>query len=167
MSAGSAFVVLNVNEITIETVGEDLEILEPCMLQVGQEIILSSGAFMAAEWMDLDEDLRKRILDGDIDPFREAYLAIDGFDRLQVRSWISGDRFYPLGAPGRKKLQDWFIDRHVPCRERKLLPVVLTERSEIIWIPGFPPAEKYRIERETTRALRLTYRGRTSPSFSE
>ena len=29
-------------------------------------------------------------------------------------AWESGDWIKPLGAPGRKKLQDWFTDHHIP-----------------------------------------------------
>jgi tRNA(Ile)-lysidine synthetase-like protein len=43
---------------------------------------------------------------------------------LWVRSWQPGDRYRPLGASGRSKLQDLFVNRHVPRELRALLPVV-------------------------------------------
>ncbi len=164
LSAGSAFVVLNINEVTIEVACEGSEALEVCSFQAGEDVILSSGALLATELIGLDDVLRKRILEGEIDPAREACIAMDAAEPLQIRSWMPGDRFHPLGAPGNKKLKDWFIDRHVSCKERKLLPVVLIKTGEIVWVPGFPPAEMRRIHLKTTRALRLTYRPRDSIS---
>ena len=36
-------------------------------------------------------------------------------------NWESGDWIRPLGAPGKKKMQDWFTDHHVPACEKALV----------------------------------------------
>ncbi|MFP6855186.1 MAG: tRNA lysidine(34) synthetase TilS, partial [Opitutales bacterium] len=76
---------------------------------------------------------------------------------LRVRTWLPGDRYAPLGAPGRRKLQDMFTDRKVPASLRGHLPVILTEPDEIAWCPGLPPAENCRVTSSSQAALRLTY----------
>ena len=38
--------------------------------------------------------------------------------------WETGDWIRPLGAPGRKKMQDWFTDHHVPADEKPFVPLL-------------------------------------------
>lgn len=90
------------------------------------------------------------------DPWREAYLAV-AEERLVVRGWRPGDRYRPLGAPGRRKLQDLFTDRGIPVEQRHRLPVIESRAGDILWIPGFPPADAHRLADCSKWALRLTY----------
>jgi tRNA(Ile)-lysidine synthase len=65
--------------------------------------------------------------------------------RLLVRNRRPGDRFHPLGAPGRRKLQDVFVDRKVPRLERDTVPIVTDSHGEIVWVAGVALAERCRI----------------------
>ncbi|MGN0880548.1 MAG: tRNA lysidine(34) synthetase TilS [Oligosphaeraceae bacterium] len=65
-------------------------------------------------------------------------------ERLTVRSWRPGDRMRPFGRTGSKKLQDLFVDGHVPVGERHRLPLVCAG-EEIIWAPGVRRAEFGRV----------------------
>ena len=38
--------------------------------------------------------------------------------------WEQGDWIKPLGAPGRKKMQDWFTDHHIPADEKAFVPLL-------------------------------------------
>ena len=76
---------------------------------------------------------------------------------LQVRSWRPGDSNQPLGAPGRKKLQDQFVDRKVPEGLRAKLPVVCQLDGAVLWAPGLVPSESVRLNNGVNCALRLTY----------
>jgi tRNA(Ile)-lysidine synthase len=73
---------------------------------------------------------------------------------LQVRFRQPGDRFYPLGAPGSKKLQDFFVDTRIPRGERSYVPLVVSKR-EIVWVAGYRIAEPFKLRPETNRVLRL------------
>jgi tRNA(Ile)-lysidine synthase len=73
---------------------------------------------------------------------------------VTVRFWQPGDRFYPLGAPGWKKLQDFFTDQKVPRVERPYVPLVVSG-AEIVWVVGYRVAESCKIRPETRRVLRL------------
>jgi tRNA(Ile)-lysidine synthase len=73
---------------------------------------------------------------------------------LQVRFPQPGDRFYPLGAPGRKKLQDFFTDSKVPRAERPFIPLVMSRR-DIVWVVGYRLAEPFKVRPETRRVLCL------------
>ncbi len=96
-------------------------------------------------------------------PFRganpeiEAYLAPQT-GPLCVRQWQNGDRYRPLGAPGTRKLQDLFCDSKLNSEQKRTLPVILNNKGEILWVPGFPPAEFAKVAADANSALRLTYR---------
>jgi tRNA(Ile)-lysidine synthase len=64
---------------------------------------------------------------------------------LTVRNRRPGDRFTPLGLPGRKKLQDFFVDRKVPRRERDRVPLVVDETDRIVWVAGHGIDEAFRV----------------------
>jgi tRNA(Ile)-lysidine synthase len=64
---------------------------------------------------------------------------------LAVRSRRPGDRFHPLGAPGRRKLQDFLVDRKVPRAERDSVPLVVDGRDRIVWVVGQSVAEDFRV----------------------
>jgi tRNA(Ile)-lysidine synthase len=73
---------------------------------------------------------------------------------LTVRFPQPGDRFYPLGAPGRKKLQDFFIDSKIPRSERSFIPLMVSG-TDIVWVVGRRIAEPFKVRLETRRVLRL------------
>jgi|SRR6185436_3274551 len=64
---------------------------------------------------------------------------------LAVRSRRPGDRFRPLGAPGARKLQDFFVDRKVPRGERDTVPLVVDASDRIVWVVGQTVAEDFRV----------------------
>jgi len=73
---------------------------------------------------------------------------------IGVRSWKEGDRFYPLGTDGSKKLQDFFTDSKVPVNKRKNIPV-FRDREKIIWIGNMRIDNRVRITAKTSRILCL------------
>jgi len=59
--------------------------------------------------------------------------------KLFLRSWRAGDRFWPRGSRKPRKLKELFGQRKIPRRLRKLWPV-LECGEQIVWVRGFPPA---------------------------
>ncbi len=159
MSAGSHFILIDPDTLTWEheDAADQHQALQPATLEPGEPVFLSSGALMQAEVVELSDKLRRQIESGGIDPQREAFIACADESSFEIRAWQPGDRFHPLGAPGGKKLKDWFIDRRIPQAERKTLPLVLNASEEVVWVPGFAPAESCKIRPSTNTALRLTY----------
>jgi tRNA(Ile)-lysidine synthase len=74
---------------------------------------------------------------------------------LLVRTRREGDFFYPLGAPGKTKLKDFFIDRKIPRQERERIPLVLAGEV-IIWVAGKQLSHYCRITDRTRKALILS-----------
>jgi tRNA(Ile)-lysidine synthase len=64
---------------------------------------------------------------------------------LAVRSRRPGDKFRPLGAPGRRKLQDFLVDRKVRREDRDTVPLVVDGRDRIVWVVGQSVAEDFRV----------------------
>lgn len=164
ISAGTAYIMMDAEQLWVEPVGVDAAacLLEPTLVEPGDSVILSTGAFMEMQQVSLDSKTLDSILSGAINSEHEVYLDLKHSQYYEIRAWQPGDRFHPMGAPGTKKLKDWFIDRRIPQKERKWLPVVTTCSGEIVWVPGFPPAESRKLSRHTKAALRLTYQTRNS-----
>ena len=78
---------------------------------------------------------------------------------LVVRSRRPGDRFRPLGLRGRKKLQDFFVDRKVPRAERDRTPIVTESDGRIVWVAGHEIAEDFRVSAGTHDVVILKLRG--------
>jgi tRNA(Ile)-lysidine synthase len=97
---------------------------------------------------------------------QEALLDLERIvSPLQVRFRQPGDRFYPLGAPGSKKLQDFFTDSKIPRAERPYVLLVVSDR-EIVWVVGYRIAEPFKIRPETKRVVRLRCCARPRASAS-
>ena len=75
-------------------------------------------------------------------------------ERLSLRRRRPGDRFQPLGLAQPKKLQDFFVDAHVPRAERDAVPLVCGKQG-IAWVVGLRPAEWAKVGSKTCRVVRL------------
>lgn len=160
LSAGAAFITADSTTIRMESADLPVLPLEPCQLEAGESILLSTGALLETEIITVDEALRKLLSEGAVNVASEAYVTWTPGQTFNVRPRRPGDTFRPLGAPGHKKLKDWFIDRQFPAKERNQLPLVVTRSETIVWVPGLPPADDLKINESTKLALKLTYKTR-------
>lgn len=74
---------------------------------------------------------------------------------LCVRTRLPGDRFFPLNAPGRRKLKEFFIDKKVP-REKRGMPLIAAGQ-EVLFVPGYCVADTVKVDEKTARILRVTF----------
>ncbi len=78
--------------------------------------------------------------------------------QLHLRPRQPGDRFRPLGAPGRRKVQDILVDAQVPREQRDQWPLVVCGQPAVIcWIPGVAIGEDFKIEATTSQILDLQF----------
>ena len=85
---------------------------------------------------------------------------------LEIRPRRDGDEMWPLGAPGRKKLQDILVDAKIPAALRARLPIVVglsdlghqgLDPDITIWIGGTGYIDdRLKITKDTRRVLELT-----------
>jgi tRNA(Ile)-lysidine synthase len=86
-------------------------------------------------------------------------------DHLIVRTRRPGDRLQPLGAPGRKKVQDVLVDRKVPRDDRDRVAIVTTQKGQIVWVAGEVLAEPFRVTPLTKSVVVLTLRRKLHPTM--
>ena len=79
-------------------------------------------------------------------------------EHLIVRTRRPGDRLQPLGAPGRRKVQDVLVDRKVPRDDRDRVAIVTTQTGQIVWVAGEALAEPFRVTPLTKSVVVLTLR---------
>ena len=77
--------------------------------------------------------------------------------RVVLRHWCRGDHFQPIGMKTAVKLQDWFMNRKVPRRERHRLLVATTAPGEIFWVEGQRIAERFKLDKRTRRRLKWAW----------
>jgi tRNA(Ile)-lysidine synthase len=66
-------------------------------------------------------------------------------ERLIVRNWRPGDRFWPAHTKSPKKIKELLQEHHVAQPERRLWPVVVSG-SEIVWMRGFAVPASFRAQ---------------------
>jgi tRNA(Ile)-lysidine synthase len=72
---------------------------------------------------------------------------------LELRTWRDGDRFEPLGMRGHtQKLSDFFVNAKLPARVRRRWPL-LCSGDIIVWVPGYRPAETFRVRPGTRNVI--------------
>lgn len=86
-----------------------------------------------------------------------AFVALEKLDaELLLRTWRDGDRYQPLGmTEGQQKVSDLWINHKVPLRAKGHWPLLFSG-DQLVWIPGFPPAEVVRISAQTRQILKLS-----------
>ena len=129
-------------------------------LVAGKPARLPDGGLLYCTVVEDSAVLVEALKAGRLEAARHACLALaDGESpKLQARAWRPGDRYRPLGAPGRRKLLDLFTDKKIAGEERFMLPVVCSGDGQPVWVPGLAPAESRRVKPGARRALWLTYR---------
>ena len=97
----------------------------------------------------------------DFDKARLCLIAEDYQDKIEIRGRRPGDLFAPKGMKaGRKKLQDYLVDRKIPKARRDGL-MIAAIGSEVLWVLDPVPggrsdvSEKYGATEETKEALTL------------
>ena len=51
----------------------------------------------------------------------------------------------------RKKLSDFFIGLKIPLHEKNEIPLLINGNGEIIWIGGYRPDERYKVNDNTKK----------------
>ena len=72
--------------------------------------------------------------------------------------WETGDWIKPLGAPGKKKMQDWFTDHHIPADEKPFIPLIKSVRDphHVLAVVGYAIDHSVRVTNSTRLILRIS-----------
>ena len=77
----------------------------------------------------------------------------------ELRFRRAGDTIWPLGAPGEKKLKDFYIGKKVDRQIRGYLPV-LARGSKVLWALGVGVSRDCAIGADTRSAVHLIWQGK-------
>ena len=85
-------------------------------------------------------------------------LDADKAGELVEGKWESGDWIKPLGAPGRKKMQDWFTDHHIPAGEKGGIPLfkAASDPHHVLAVAGYCIDESVKVTASTRRIFRIS-----------
>src|SRR5579863_1148867 len=92
---------------------------------------------------------------------QEALLDLDKVTfPLLLRPRSPGDRFYPSGMIGSKKLQDFFVDQKVPRLQRERIPI-LASADGVLWVVGYRQDRRFSADAQSRKVLRVKVAGLT------
>ena len=131
-----------------------------CVLPSGGTLYLPSGAYLQCLQVRVSESFLKEVISGKKDPACFAFLDADSLGkerRFLVRTRDPDDRYQPLGMNCPVKLQNLLVNHKVPASIRDFLPVVTLPSGEVLWCPGCPGPENYRLSIASKWALALKY----------
>ena len=110
---------------------------------------------------DAEFEVKEEVWDGSEEVKQPAGMLILDADKageLVEGTWETGDWIRPLGAPGKKKMQDWFTDHHIPADEKPF--VRLYKRADdphhVLAIAGWCIDHSVRVTGTTRRILRIS-----------
>ena len=85
-------------------------------------------------------------------------LDADKAGELVEGRWESGDWIRPLGAPGKKKMQDWFTDHHIPADEKPFVTLYKSaaDPHHVLAIAGYCIDHSVRVTKSTRRIIRIS-----------
>ena len=101
-------------------------------------------------------------LPGEVDIQRKApneeYFDYDKFPRdAVVRFRYDGDVIHPLNFIGKKKLKNYLSDKKIPVAKRDFIPLV-ADGKNILWVTGYGISDDAKIDENTKRVLKITYK---------
>ncbi len=152
IKAGSFFLEKNTDFFTLSQEG-----LLPAERKIEKEYTIAQEGI----WHLEEFDLRLKITTADLPENLSHGHFVVFIDKnkvnfpLTVRSKQSGDRFYPLGLSGSKKIKDYFIDMKIPVVNRDNIPILTDNCGDIIWIIGLRLDKRFRIKPNTRQCLKI------------
>ena len=124
----------------------------------GRAVVHENGAFGVRE---AEFEVKEEVWDGSEEVKQPAGMLILDADKageLVEGTWETGDWIRPMGAPGKKKLQDWFTDHHIPADEKPFVKLYkkAEEPHHVVAIAGWCIDHSVRVTRSTRRILRIS-----------
>ncbi len=152
-----------INPSFIRTLGRDM-----ARFEAAQQILdVWTAEHPEAPSPPVSEPVRYRVTeecwDGNESPVQPAGILILDADKVHgelcERSWEPGDWIRPLGMRGKKKLQDWFTDHHVPVPGKKTSVLFYDSAADdsrhIIAIAGGCIDDSVKVTASTRRIWRI------------
>ena len=86
------------------------------------------------------------------------YISGDGISgKFILRTWKDGDRFYPLGMKGSKKISDFLTEQGIPSYKKKE-QLVLTNSGKIVWVVGLRLDDMFKLKANSKKVFKLCWK---------
>jgi tRNA(Ile)-lysidine synthase len=131
-------------------------------VEIGLEQALPySGGRLYVNWVKPEDrfcgnfgvtDSVREVADLDGDVLRQA----GSLSRLQLRNWEPGDEYRRTGHEKPEKIKSLFQEHRIVLWERRRWPVLILD-DEIVWSRLFGAAAMYKVHKDSSSILRLTY----------
>ena len=83
------------------------------------------------------------------------FISADGLNSFFiVRIWEQGDKFFPIGMQGSKKISDYLNDIKINSFEKKE-QLVLENKGNIVWVIGKRLDDRFKVTPNTKKVLKL------------
>ncbi|MFO7937015.1 MAG: tRNA lysidine(34) synthetase TilS [Kiritimatiellia bacterium] len=158
-SEGRWTVQLN-KDILAQFDGELLSIYNPAVSEVLPEYELTPGETIL--WGDFDiriENSHGIAAESQGVGVYPASCSLDAIKlrnkTLTVRQRRKGDRIYPTGMKGSKKIKNILIDAKVARHDRDGMPMITCD-DEVLWIPGYRISKNYAVESVNAPSVHIT-----------
>ncbi|MCH8326512.1 MAG: tRNA lysidine(34) synthetase TilS, partial [Bacteroidetes bacterium] len=73
---------------------------------------------------------------------------------FKIRRWKDGDKFYPVGLNGTKKISDYLTEQKIP-NYKKREQLVLTNNNKIVWVLGLRLDDRFKITSNTKKVYSI------------
>lgn len=134
--------------------GPSEEFTEISLKVPGRTILRRRNVWLETQLLDCSADLLQHVKEKN-DPWTE-YVDYDQVScPLIIRPRKPGDRFWPLGGPGSKKLSDFYSERKIELPKRSQIALVCDQLGPI-WVMGMRIDERVKLRRHTSRVLQMT-----------
>jgi tRNA(Ile)-lysidine synthase len=74
-------------------------------------------------------------------------------NKISIRNWRPGDRYWPARTAAEKKVKELLSDRHATGAQKKLWPVATAEAVGLIWMRGFAVPANLRAPAGASQAI--------------
>ena len=121
--------------------------VETYLLKFGDEVKIDSKTFSIV-------DLNSKEIKLDKSKNIEFISADNISKKFEIRNWQNGDKFFPIGMKGSKKISDYLNDIKISSFEKRNQLVLLNEKK-IVWVIGKRLDERFKINSNTKKVLKL------------
>jgi tRNA(Ile)-lysidine synthase len=116
-------------------------------LTIGSRLIIDGKTFSIVE-VDID---KIKINNNK----NEEYISAEKLDKdFIIRRWKTGDKFFPIGMQGTKKISDYLNDLKINSFE-KAEQLILENRGRIVWVIGKRLDDRFKLTNKTKKVLKL------------
>ena len=147
--SGSLIAIREQNAVVISDKKEE-KIFNPLRIKIGERVSINN------ETLTIRKSVRRNIK-FERNSSREFISADNLSNEFIVRRWQNGDKFYPFGLNGSKKISDYLNEIKIRSSQKRN-QLLLTNSGNVVWVIGRRIDDRYKILRNTKKVVELWIR---------